>query len=856
MSTKNKDTYTDDSSDSSDDSDYFPSESENETKKVKVLNRPSKIGKKGTSDKTNKKRKLNPPPKSGGEPKIIRIVGTGNGEPPPPELEEIMNGFFQGIGDIMNPTSELKQKVLDSHLPKDIKDKCLDRLKHSYSEKTGELISNILKIPFGKFASIPVKSTSKQEKIEEFFEKAIKTLDDCTYGMEKPKEEIINYIAQFIATNNKSSPRVLALHGLPGTGKCLAKGTKVLMFDGTLKNVEDINVGDVIMGDDSTPRNILSLGNGKDNMYKVTDLKGESYIVNSEHILTLKYSGNNKISDIKKRNRYEVKWFDNKDMKPKYKVFTYTNKVKEDVYGEAKTFFSSIVNDNVCDISIKEYLKLDDGLKKKLKGFYTSIDFPEKELDFDPYIIGLWLVDGCKRSPGITNQDSTVLKYLFTTLPKYNCYLGYNSKYDYRINSCDRNKKRKSNYFINILRKHNLLKNKHIPLLYKCNSRENRLKLLAGLIDSDGSLDCKKTCFEISQSYEHETLLDDIQYLCRSLGFSCIKNKKKTSWTYKGVKKEGIALRLSISGDGLNEIPTLIPRKKAIERKQIKNALVSGIKVESVGYDKYYGFEIDNNKRFVLGNFIVTHNTQLIKNGFAKSLQRPMSFISMGGSRDIHSFSGHSFTYVGSKYGRIIQSLIETKVMNPIIFMDELDKISLTPEGEEIQNLLIHLTDPVQNMNFEDKYFPDITFDLSKVIFIFSYNNENLINPILKDRLHIIKVPEPTEKDKVIIGKKYIIKEISSNIGFKQEDLIFEEDVIKHIIRMYTSDPGLRGLKRSIETIMLKLNASRYLGKFQKYKCFKNILISLPFKITIDMVDELLKNENNSKEEYFKSLFI
>lgn len=104
--------------------------------------------------------------------------------------------------------------------------------------------------------------------------------------------------------------------------------------------------------------------------------------------------------------------------------------------------------------------------------------------------------------------------------------------------------------------------------------------------------------------------------------------------------------------------------------------------------------------------------------------------------------------------------------------------------------------------------------------------------------------------------KNILLKKYLQTSGFNPDNLIFDEEIIKHIIRMYTTDPGLRGLKRAIETIMLKLNSSRYLGKFQKYKCFKGLTIEFPFKITIDMVDELLKNENNSKDEYFKSLFI
>ena len=166
-----------------------------------------------------------------------------------------------------------------------------------------------------------------------------------------------------------------------------------------------------------------------------------------------------------------------------------------------------------------------------------------------------------------------------------------------------------NNYFLNILKKYNLINNKHIPHIYKCNSREQRLKLLAGILDADGSYDKKKRIFEFSQSLEHEQIMDDVIYLCRSLGFACYKNKKKTSWTYLGEKKYGEAWRISISGEGIEKIPTLCPRKQAEPRRQIKDVLVSGIKVKELPEDDYYGFEIDGNHHYLLGNFTVTHNT-------------------------------------------------------------------------------------------------------------------------------------------------------------------------------------------------------------------------------------------------------
>uniref|UniRef100_A0A6C0DKT4 Uncharacterized protein n=1 Tax=viral metagenome TaxID=1070528 RepID=A0A6C0DKT4_9ZZZZ len=246
----------------------------------------------------------------------------------------------------------------------------------------------------------------------------------------------------------------------------------------------------------------------------------------------------------------------------------------------------------------------------------------------------------------------------------------------------------------------------------------------------------------------------------------------------------------------------------------------------------------------------------LLRRGLSECLKRPMKNFSCGGIRDSAFLNGFSFTYSGSRPGAIVNGLIECGVMNPIFFFDELDKISTTNDGIDIQNVLIHLTDPVQNNNFEDKYFDGIPIDLSKVIFIFAFNDISLISPILKDRLHIIKIPTPSLQEKVVIGTKYLTKELYPNIGFGEDDITFSEDVMKYIINHHCEhDKGVRNLKRYIETILLKINTARFMGKKQKYKSLKDKL-SLPIQITTDMVDELVDKSKNDKDEFFRSLFI
>jgi hypothetical protein len=403
---------------------------------------------------------------------------------------------------------------------------------------------------------------------------------------------------------------LLLYHGL-GSGKCHKKGTPIIMSNGEIKLIENIQVGDLLMGDDSTPRTVTSLARGRDKMYDIIPVKGEKYTVNQEHILCLRASGFPKLSlnNHKSNTNFNVQWLENNEFCSKTFTFNSSDiENKEKMRENATLFFEEIqnnprTNDNVYEISVKDYLNLSNKKKGFLKGYKMAVEFPVKELPIDPYMIGYWLGDGTSRGAALTSQDSTVLYYFVKNLPKYNLSLNYSTGYTYRISG---NGKYYNNNFLNTLKDLNLISNKHIPIIYKCNSRENRLKLLAGLIDSDGYLS-NNGGFEFTQ--KNETLMDDVIYLARSLGFSCYKSSKNTTWTYNGVKNYGKAWRIHINGKGIETIPTLIPRKQSLPRQQIKDALVTGISVKYVGEDDYYGFTLDGNCRYIMGDFTVTHNT-------------------------------------------------------------------------------------------------------------------------------------------------------------------------------------------------------------------------------------------------------
>jgi ATP-dependent Lon protease len=238
-----------------------------------------------------------------------------------------------------------------------------------------------------------------------------------------------------------------------------------------------------------------------------------------------------------------------------------------------------------------------------------------------------------------------------------------------------------------------------------------------------------------------------------------------------------------------------------------------------------------------------TGKTSLVKEGISKILNRPFAFIALGGATDSSFLEGHSYTYEGSTWGKILQILIDSKCMNPVIYFDELDKISDTPKGEEIAGILTHLTDTSQNTQFHDKYFAEIDFDLSKCLFIFSYNDESKVNPILKDRMYRIQTKGYNQKQKTSIANNYLLPRIQNQVKFNKEEIIIPDQTLHYIIEHHClKEDGVRNLKRCLEIIYTKLNLYRLMrpdsNLFEEDMAIK---VSFPFTVTKDMVDKLIK---------------
>lgn len=365
-----------------------------------------------------------------------------------------------------------------------------------------------------------------------------------------------NYINKFL--ESKSS--ILILKGDAGLGKCFGRDTQIRMYDGSVKAVQNIVDGEYVMGDDSTPRLVSGVTSGIDELYTITPNKGKSFIVNSEHILS-----------------YKIK------------------------RGAETTH----------NISVKDFLSKSNTHKKQAKLYRASIEYPEVSINICPYFLGVWLGDGTSKNLNITSPDVEIGDYLSEYVDRLGGYYSL-SKSELQSNNC---------YTYNIthgysrgnvssllteFRSLNLFKNKHIPRTYMINSRENRLKLLAGLLDTDGCL--QDNTFEITQ--KSDRLSDDIIELAKSLGF-LVTHRKKIS-TIKSINFEGVYNRIFISGN-TNEIPMKILRKRASTRRQIKNVLRTSFNLKSIGVGEYFGFLVDGNHLFCLDDFTVVHNTGFIR---------------------------------------------------------------------------------------------------------------------------------------------------------------------------------------------------------------------------------------------------
>jgi ATP-dependent Lon protease len=251
-----------------------------------------------------------------------------------------------------------------------------------------------------------------------------------------------------------------------------------------------------------------------------------------------------------------------------------------------------------------------------------------------------------------------------------------------------------------------------------------------------------------------------------------------------------------------------------------------------------------------------TGKTTLIKEGISKILNRPFALVALGGCGDAGFLDGFDYTYEGSKYGKIIDILIQCGCMNPVILFDELDKLSDSFKGQEVTGVLTHLTDSTQNTKFSDKYFSEISINMSKALFIFSYNDENAVNNVLKDRMYKIETKGYKTKEKLIIAKEHLLPKIRDEIKFDSSTVVFNDELLEYIINDFTEkEHGVRNLKRCLEIIYKKLNLYRLMkpdiNLFEASEGLKlKKKLSFPCILTREIIDDLIKKESTDNIPY------
>lgn len=359
---------------------------------------------------------------------------------------------------------------------------------------------------------------------------------------------------------------LMIVAGTTGTGKCFAKDTPILMYSGEIKPVQEVRPGDLLMGPDSQPRRVERLGSGREMMYSVTPTKGDKYIVNESHILSLRMTGNNQRTIGPNGEKYSA--------------------------------------GDIANVTVRDYINASKTFKHCAMGWRAGVNFKgESNLPIPPYILGVWLGDGTSRDPEICSVDQEVISAWSEYAESIECKTTrkeYSDRTPVYSISTDRGKKNPLRDHMNAL---NLLQNKHIPHDYKTASISDRLELLAGLIDTDGYLSCNGW----DVVFKQKVLAEDTAFLARSLGLAAYV--KKCSKTCTNTGATGTYYRISISGECVR-VPCRVERRMAAERRQKKNVLNVGVRVDPVGVGYYYGFEISGNDRlFLLGDFTVVHNT-------------------------------------------------------------------------------------------------------------------------------------------------------------------------------------------------------------------------------------------------------
>jgi hypothetical protein len=450
------------------------------------------------------------------------------------------------------------------------------------------------------------------------------------HNREEPHECNPDVLATARLLSNDTKPCPNCRTGIFKIDGCFSRDVPVLLWNGSVKMSQEICIGDILIGDDGKQRIVENLFSGEDDLYRIKQRNGIQYTVNSKHTLALKFTGDAKVHWVESLNSWKILWFDSIQKRIKSRQFKVTDGYNRDeAKADADRYLRDLNVEDVVLITTEDYLKLDGVSKKNLFGFKSSsgITYEERELFLDPYLLGVWLGDGTHSQPVIASNDLEIQDYLKSWCILNDAELVKETKYKFRIRRRGQtfgketvdgivyNEKEqladKTNPFTNLLKKYNLLGNKHIPEDFIINNRENRLKLLAGIIDTDGHVPKNQNGKRVVVIQTNEKLSRQIIFLAQSLGFVVnylIRERKDVSIFGLEPKDYKNQYVINISGPNLNEIPTILPRKKCEGTYSNKDYFRTAIEITHLGKGQYYGWSISDNKRFLLNDFTVARN--------------------------------------------------------------------------------------------------------------------------------------------------------------------------------------------------------------------------------------------------------
>lgn len=476
----------------------------------------------------------------------------------------------------------------------------------------------------------------------------------------------------------------------------------------------------------------------------------------------------------------------------------------------------------IRDISVNKFLSWSETKRKKFQLIQKAVDYDEHHTKNDPFTIGQ-VVYGMLSG---LSHNKIYKKYFLQ------CLLHIKSHYNHEHSR---------------LEIHRLLKNKTLPAKYIYNSFRVRKEILRGImteLKSHNEDQQRKTQYEEKQarqsfyhidsilvnrkkitrhnkiitSVDNYTLLDEIKFIIRSLGLLC------------SIRQTHDKIELTVL-DNWQEAPIKI------------NPV--GFSIVELSRGQYCGMTLNRNGRFMLKNCIVTHNTELVQ-ALSRSIELPYEKINLGGSTDPHYFLGHGYTYEGSEPGVIVKALGKMKSKSGIIYLDEFDKIdSHSGKIGKVAQAFLHISDPVQQNDFQDQYLNEIKIDLSNIWFIYSFNDEKSINPILRSRIPIIKIKPYTTRDKYQIVKRYIIPKELQNIGMSAKEFMFSKDAIQLLIKRANDidNQGMRAVKHLVQNVLKKLNMIRLTDGVKDFPLSYKIKITIPFEINTDIIEQFVEKK-------------